>query len=116
MDHKQNMEEFRRNTDWTKIYNSEVFKTLKANRMRFVIPAIVGVFLVFSFLWTTQSYIPALANLQVIGYINFSFLFTMILFPVIWLAGFWYTKYAEKNVEPHERELLETYGQREEDK
>jgi uncharacterized membrane protein (DUF485 family) len=112
---KKDMDEFRRGVDWASIYNSELFKTIKRNRMKFVISGLIGVIILFSFLWTTQSYLPDLAHLRVIGYVNFAFLFTMILFPTIWIAGFAYTRYVGKHVEPYENELNELYGHKEDD-
>ncbi|MDR2197533.1 MAG: DUF485 domain-containing protein [Coriobacteriales bacterium] len=113
MGQEQSMSEFRKSVDWERIYHSKEFRRLKSNRMRFVVPAIIAVCMVFLFLWTVQSYIPALANVQLLGFINFSFLLTMILFPTIWLAGFAYTKYVERYVEPYEEGLLKTYGKKE---
>ncbi|MDR0514750.1 MAG: DUF485 domain-containing protein [Coriobacteriaceae bacterium] len=113
MSDSQSLDDFRKSIDWEGIFHSDVFKALKRNRFKFVVPSIIGVSLAFTFLWTAQNYLPGLANMQVIGNINFAFLFTMALFPLIWLAGFAYTRYVGAAVEPHEQEILDRYGMKE---
>lgn len=110
MSEPQVPKDYRDSIDWEEIYQSDLHKTLKRRRMLFVVPAIILTSLAFALLWTIQNYIPELANMQVIGYVNFAFLFTMILFPVIWLAGFLYTKYASAVLEPIEQKINDRYG------
>jgi len=104
----------RSRVDWADAFKSSAFKSLRRNRWRFVVPALILLVIAFIFLWTVQNYIPVLAHLQVIGYVNFAFLFTMCLFPIIWIAGLIYTRYVSKYVEPHEDEVNATYTPKEE--
>jgi len=99
--------------NWEEIYKSDLLKTLKRKRMAFVIPGVVLCSLAFATLWTIQNYIPELSNMQVIGWVSFQFLYTMLLFPTIWLAGFAYTRYASKVLEPIEQEIHDRFDSKE---
>ena len=104
---------YREKIDWGEVYRSDLLIRLKQKRMRFVVPAVVLVTLAFAALWTIQNYVPELANAQVIGYVNVAFLFTMLLFPLIWCAGLAYTRYATKVLEPIEQDINDHYGAKE---
>ena len=81
--------------------------------MAFVIPGVIFCTLIFIVLWTIQDYAPGLSNMQVIGWVNFQFIFTMLLFPILWLAGFAYTRYASKVLEPIEQQIIDLHGEKE---
>ncbi len=99
--------------EWEKAYASETFQTLKRKRFAFVIPTIVIFCVVFFTLFTIQNYYRGLANMRVFGWINVAFLYTMLLFPIIWGVGIWFTMYISKNVSPREEEIIKRYGGKE---
>ena len=113
MSDTQQTENFRDTINWEEIYKSDLLKSLKRRRMAFVVPGVIFCALAFAVLWTIQNYIPELSNMQVIGWVNFQFLYTMLLFPIIWFAGFSYTRYASKVLEPIEQEIHDKYTSRE---
>ena len=113
MSDSHNKEDYRDSINWEEIYETDLLKDLKRKRAVFVVPAVVLLATAFATLWTIQNYVPELSNMQVIGWVNFQFLYTMLLFPTIWLAGFSYTRYASKVLEPIEQQINDLYGQKE---
>ena len=105
--------EFRNKINWGEIYTSDLLRRLKQKRMAFVVPAVVFTAFIFANLWTIQNYVPGLSNLQVFGWVNLQFIYTMLLFPVLWLAGFAYTRYASRVLEPLEQAIHDTYSTKE---
>jgi len=98
--------------DWEQAYASDTFKALKKKRFSFVIPVISIFTVVFFTLFTIQSYYRSLASTRVFGYINVAFLYTMLLFPIILIVGFWFTRYMSKNVTPLEEEIIKRYDRK----
>jgi hypothetical protein len=52
-----------------------------------------------------QSMFPAVARYRVYGYVNVNFIYTMAIFPFVWIVGFIFVLYIRKVVYPLEREL-----------
>jgi len=97
---------------WDEAYNSELYKRVVRKRFAFVIPGIVAFCLFFFILFTIQQFYKPLANTMVSGNLNFNFVYTMLLFPVLWLIGLIFLRYVRKNVYPLEKEVIETFGKK----
>jgi uncharacterized membrane protein (DUF485 family) len=96
--------------NWEKAYESDLYKKVVRKRFGFVVPAIITFCLLFFILFTVQHFFKDLANAMVIGNMNFNFLYTMLLFPVLWLIGLIFLRYVRKNVYPLEDEIIEKFG------
>ena len=81
-----------------------------------MIPAIIILSIAFFILWWIQSYNLPLATTEVLGSANFSFVYSMLIFPIVWIAGFVYTKYVSAKIYPLEDKLIEKFSKRKEDK
>jgi hypothetical protein len=103
-------------TVWHAAYNSDVFKLIIRRRYGFIIPTVIVFSLAFFVLFIIQSNYPDLVRYRLYGWINFNFVYTMLLFPVIWLGGLWFVLYIRKNVYPLEEELIAKYGGEKEEK
>ncbi|HMK31700.1 MAG TPA: DUF485 domain-containing protein [Terriglobales bacterium] len=90
---------------WAEAYESETFKTISRKRFAFVILALLAFSAVFLVLWIVQSMFPALAGHRVYGYVNVNFVYTMAIFPFVWILGFAFVRYVRRKVYPLEREL-----------
>jgi len=90
---------------WAEAYDSEVFKRISRKRFGFVVPVLVLFSVVFFLLWIMQSMFPAVSRYQVYGYVNVNFVYTMAIFPFVWILGFLFVRYIRKVVYPLEREL-----------
>jgi len=90
---------------WADAYESELFRRMSDKRFRFVIPALLVFSFVFLVLWIIQSMFPALAAYRVYGYINVNFIYTMAIFPFVWVLGLAFVRYTRKEVYPLEDEL-----------
>jgi uncharacterized membrane protein (DUF485 family) len=97
---------------WDKAYESDLYKKVVRKRFGFVIPAIIVFCLLFFILFTVQQFCKDLANTMIFGNINFNFLYTMLLFPVLWLTGLIFLRYIRKNVYPLEEEIISTFGKK----
>jgi uncharacterized membrane protein (DUF485 family) len=97
---------------WDKAYKSDLYKKVVRKRFGFVIPAIITFCVLFFILFTVQQFFKDLANTMVIGNINFNFLYTMLLFPVLWLIGLTFLRYVRKNVYPLEEEIINKFGKK----
>ena len=98
--------------NWDKAYESDIYKKAVRKRFGFVVPAIIGFCLLFFILFTVQQFLRDLANTMLIGNINFNFLYSMLLFPVLWLTGLIFLRYVRKNVYPLEDEIIEKFGKK----
>jgi len=90
---------------WAEAYQSEIFKKISRKRFGFVVPALVLFSAVFFLLWIMQSMFPAIARYRVYGYVNVNFIYTMAIFPFVWIVGFIFVLYIRRVVYPLEREL-----------
>jgi len=90
---------------WAEAYESEVFKEISRKRFGFVVPVLVLFSAVFLVLWIMQSMFPAVSRYRVYGYVNVNFVYTMAIFPFVWILGFVFVRYIRKAVYPLEREL-----------
>jgi len=90
---------------WTEAFQSDAFKKLSRKRFRFVVPALLSFSFVFFVLWIIQSMFPAVANHRVYGYINVNFVYTMAIFPAVWILGYVFVRYVRREVHPLEDEL-----------
>lgn len=108
-----NDENDQKQINWDKAYNTETFKEIKKRRFIIVVPMVIVFTILFLVLFTVQNYIPELANAKLVGYVNFSFLYTMILFPLVWVAGFYYSKYTTTKLHPQEEEIVKEFGRKE---
>jgi|GEM_PF-5591551 len=97
---------------WQEAYDSDLYKKVVRRRFGFVIPAIVMFCLLFFILFTLQQFLRVLANTMVIGNMNVNFVYTMLLFPVLWLTGLIFLRYVRKNVYPLEEEIINKYGKK----
>ena len=95
---------------WAEAYQSELFKRTTRMRFSFVIPAILVFSAVFGVLWVIQSMFPAVAAYRVYGYVNVNFVYTMAIFPFVWILGVVFVRYTRKNVYPLEDELHRRFG------
>ncbi len=95
---------------WTEAYQSELFQRISRKRFGFVLPALLVFSAVFFVLWIIQGIFPAIAAHRVYGYINLNFVYTMMIFPFVWILGFIFVRYTRKNVYPLEDELNERFG------
>ena len=97
---------------WADAYHSELFRSITRKRFGFVIPALLAFSCVFLVLWVIQSMFPAVAAHRVYGYVNVNFIYTMAIFPVVWILGFVFVRYTRKNVYPLEDELNRRFERR----
>jgi uncharacterized membrane protein (DUF485 family) len=94
---------------WSDAYHSELFKKISRKRFGFVVPALIAFSCMFLVLWVIQGMYPAIAAHPVYGYININFVYTMAIFPVVWILGFIFVRYTRKNVYPLEDELIRRF-------
>jgi len=100
-------EEVTQHVDWDKAYNSEIFKKIVKKRYGFVIPAL----LIYIALFLIQFAIGLKKDQTlVLGNLNTFYLYTLILYPVLWGAAYWFTKYSNKHIYPLEDELVKEFG------
>ena len=95
---------------WAEAYQSELFKRISRKRFGFVIPALLGFSCMFLVFWVLQSMFPAVAAHRVYGYINVNFIYTMAIFPVVWILGLVFVRYTRRNVYPLEDQLIQRFG------
>ena len=96
--------------NWEKAYESDLYKKAVRKRFGFVIPALITFCLLFFVLFTIQQFFKDLSSTMVMGNINFNFLYSMLLFPVVWLTGLIFLRYVRKNVYPLEDEIIKKFG------
>ena len=97
---------------WEEAYASDAFKEVIRRRYSFVIPAIVIFCVLFFILFTIQQFFVEFASSMVSGNINVNFLYTMLLFPILWLAGVLFLRYVRKHVYPMENEIINTFSKK----
>ena len=103
-------EELGMDSKWHEAFASECFYKAKHNRLRFTVP-LLGVFtLAFLGLFTVQSYLKAIGQIPVVGYVDVGFLLVMSLFPITGLLGIAFAKYTEKYVYPYEDQVIRSFG------
>ncbi len=95
---------------WDKAFASDLYKEIVHKRFSVVIPLLVGFSVLFFILFTIQQFFKGLADTMVIGNINFNFIFSMLIFPIVWLAGLLFLRYIRKNVYPLEEELIKQFS------
>ena len=95
---------------WTEAYKSDVFKAIVRKRSAFVIPALVFFSALFLVLWVIQASYPAIARHRVYGFINVNFVYTMAIFPIVWIMGYLFVRYIRREVYPLEDELHRRFG------
>lgn len=98
--------------DWDTISQSPKFKEVYKRRLSFVVPGVATFFLLFFVLFTMQNY-WAIADYHFIGYINFAFFYTMMLFPILWIMGLSFCSYTTKKVHPLEDEIVKEFSLKE---
>lgn len=97
---------------WEEAYDSDLFKEVVKRRYRFVVPGIILFCLLFFLLFTLQQFCGELASSMVFSNINVNFLYTMILFPALWIIGLWFLRYVRKHVYPLETEIINTFSKK----
>ncbi len=95
---------------WHKAFTSECFYKAKHNRLRFTVPLLSLFTLAFLGLFTVQSYLKAIGQIPVVGYVDVGFLLVMSLFPITGLLGIAFAKYTEKYVYPYEDQVIRSFG------
>jgi len=95
---------------WTEAYNCEIFKKILKKRAAFFVPALCFSAALFLVLWVMQASFPAVARYRVYGFINVNFVYTMAIFPVIWIIGYLFVRYIRREVYPLEDELHRRFG------
>jgi uncharacterized membrane protein (DUF485 family) len=97
---------------WQQAYESDIYKEVVKRRFRFVIPVIVFFSVVFFILFTIQHYFKSFASTPVFSNINVNFLYSMLLFPVLWIIGLLFLRYVRKYVYPLETEIINTFSKK----
>ena len=97
-------------TLWAEAYQTEVFKQILKKRAAFFVPALIFFSVLFLALWVMQASLPSIARYQVYGFINVNFLYTMAIFPIVWIMGFLFVQYIRREVYPLEDELNRRFG------
>ena len=105
-----NLETFGMDSKWHKAFTSEGFYKAKYNRLRFTVPLLGFFTLVFLGLFTVQSYLKAIGQIPVVGYVDVGFLLVMSLFPITGILGIAFAKYTEKYVYPYEDQVIRSFG------
>ncbi len=95
---------------WAEAYESEVFKQILKKRARFFVPALAFFSALFLVLWVIQASFPAVARYRVYGFINVNFVYTMAIFPIVWIMGYLFVRYIRREVYPLEDELHRRFG------
>jgi len=95
---------------WDKAFASNLYKEIVHKRFGVVIPLLVGFSVLFFILFTVQQFFKGLADAMVIGNINFNFIFSMLIFPIVWLTGLLFLRYIRKNVYPLEEEIIKQFS------
>ncbi len=102
-------DEARKKINWQEAYDSPEFQKIKKKRLVFIIPAVILVFFLFFILFWVQSFNPALATKAVAGDANFAFVYSMLIFPIVWISGMLYILYVRKTIYPIEDKIQEKY-------
>jgi uncharacterized membrane protein (DUF485 family) len=97
---------------WDKAFASNLYKEIVRKRFGVVIPLLVGFSVLFFVLFTVQQFFKGLADALVIGNINFNFIFSMLIFPIVWLMGLLFLRYIRKNVYPLEDEIIKQFSRK----
>lgn len=97
-------------TQWTEAYASDLYRSIARKRSGFVVPVLLLFSAVFLVLWVIQSSIPSLARYRVDGFINVNFVYTMLIFPVVWVLGLLFVRYTRREIYPLEDELHRRFG------
>lgn len=105
-----NLETFGVDSKWHKAFTSECFYRAKHNRLRFTVPLLGFFTLIFLGLFTVQSYLKAIGQIPVVGYVDVGFLLVMSLFPITGILGIAFAKYTEKYVYPYEDKVIRSFG------
>ncbi len=92
-------------TKWDEAFESDLFKSIVRRRSGFVTSALIVFSAFFFVLWVMQSSFPAISAHRVYGWINVNFVYTMSIFPVVWVMGFVFVRYTRREVYPLEDEL-----------
>lgn len=98
--------------NWEAAFNSKKFNNLRKKKFALSGPIFVLYTALFFILWTIQNYYPEVATFKVWGNVNFAFLYTMLLFPIFWITGFYYCNYIIKKIHPLEDEMKKEFGRR----
>lgn len=105
-----NLETFGVDSKWHKAFTSECFYRAKHNRLRFTVPLLGFFTLIFLGLFTVQSYLKAIGQIPVVGYVDVGFLLVMSLFSITGILGIAFAKYTEKYVYPYEDKVIRSFG------
>lgn len=97
-------------TRWEEAYKSDVFKQIIKKRAAFFVPALIFFSALFLALWIMQSSLPTLASYPVYGFVNVNFVYTMAIFPIVWIMGFLFVRYISREVYPLEDEMHRRFG------
>jgi len=97
-------------TKWEEAFHSPVYQDISRKRTRFVVPALLAFSAMFFVFWIIQSMFPNVARYRVYGYVNVNFVYTMLIFPVVWVLGLCFVRYTRRNVYPLEEELVRKFG------
>lgn len=95
---------------WDQAFESNLYKEIVRKRFGAVIPLLVGFCLLFFILFTVQQFFRGLADAMVIGNMNFNFIFSMLIFPIVWLMGLLFLRYIRKHVYPLEGEIIKQFS------
>ena len=97
---------------WEDAFNSKAFREVVRKRFNFVVPGIVVFSALFFILFAIQQFCVGFASTMVFSNINVNFLYTMLLFPGLWLAGLVFLRYVRKHVYPLEKEVTSTFSKK----
>jgi uncharacterized membrane protein (DUF485 family) len=95
---------------WAEAFESDTFKSIVKKRFGFIVPALLLFSGVFFVLWVIQSSFPAVARYPVYGWVNINFVYTMAIFPFVWILGYVFVRYIRREVYPLEDELNRKFG------
>jgi uncharacterized membrane protein (DUF485 family) len=90
---------------WAQAFDSDTFKLITTKRLIFIVPSLLFFSGMFFVLWVMQSSFPTVARYRLYGEVNLSFVFTMAIFPVVWVLGYLFVRYIRREVYPLEDKL-----------
>jgi uncharacterized membrane protein (DUF485 family) len=90
---------------WSEAFESDLYRSISHKRSAFVVPVLILFSAVFLVLWVIQASFPAIARYRVYGWVNLNFVYTMLIFPVVWVLGVVFVRYTRRHVYPLEEEL-----------
>ena len=95
---------------WAEAFESDTFKLIVKKRFGFIVPSLVLFSAVFFVLWVIQSSFPRIACYRVYGWVNVNFIYTMAIFPFVWILGYIFVRYTRREIYPLEDELSRKFG------